>query len=524
MWRDLAIGLSLANLCYLRVWNETLTYTRANSFWMKHSPTPSEFAATIVNVVVLGAIIGLGITLGHKGRPRVKVVGRWIFLLLLVVPMNAVRQVLAASSSRFGYLHSPLFEIIGTKGVFWLVITLAVVGLLMIALWSCQLVRIALVVLMLLSPLAALNVAHALWAIAKYDPSPFDDKPLAATLPSPPSSTRAVWIVFDEMDERLTFVDRNPNLQLPELDRLRHESFFATTAYPPGPETQISMPGYVLGHLVASYKPVGPDQSEITFYGDNTPVTWDSQPNVFSRALELGFNTALVGYYQPYCRLLNRSLTKCDWWPNAMQYNSMGDTFRQFLLGETRSLFETNLFSPFGQSLSTKFHVHVYQSITNEASEVVGDRSIGFALLHIPVPHPPHAYDRSTGRFTLKNSPIAGYVDSLALADLTLGKLRRRMELAGTWENTVILVTSDHHYREDRLIDGKTDLRVPFILKLPGKNVGTQYDTPFNTTLSGDLLLAILNGQVSTPEEIRRWLNEERGSIPIEWPGSAHNH
>ena len=47
-------------------------------------------------------------------------------------------------------------------------------------------------------------------------------------------SPRVLWVIADEWDYRLTFVDRNPTLQLPEIDRLRGTSLYADHASPPG--------------------------------------------------------------------------------------------------------------------------------------------------------------------------------------------------------------------------------------------------------------------------------------------------
>jgi len=54
--RDLAVAFSLANLCYLRIWSELLTYTRANTYLMKTPPVPAEYAAVVMNVLLAGAL------------------------------------------------------------------------------------------------------------------------------------------------------------------------------------------------------------------------------------------------------------------------------------------------------------------------------------------------------------------------------------------------------------------------------------------------------------------------------------
>jgi len=143
---------------------------------------------------------------------------------------------------------------------------------------------------------------------------------------------------------------------------------------------------------------------------------------------------------------------------------------------------------------------------------------IDFALLHFPVPHAPHVYNMKTGKFTRRNSPIAAYVDSLALTDRTFGELRRSMEASGVWQNTTVLVSSDHPYREAALVDGRSDPRIPFILKMAGKNQGYQFAKPFNTVNSKDLLLAILKGKVNTSQEVADWLTKSSQKQSSEAP------
>jgi hypothetical protein len=113
----------------------------------------------------------------------------------------------------------------------------------------------------------------------------------------------------------------------------------------------------------------------------------------------------------------------------------------------------------------------------------------------------------------LKNSPIRGYFDSLALLDATLGEIRRSMRAAGTWDQTAVLITSDRPYRSAEAIDGKSDPRIPFFLKMPLQASGGVYSRQFNTVLAHDLVLAILDGRVSDMAGAAAWLDSNRGRV-----------
>ena len=115
-------------------------------------------------------------------------------------------------------------------------------------------------------------------------------------------------------------------------------------------------------------------------------------------------------------------------------------------------------------------------------------------------------------------SRTQGYVDNLALADRTLGDLRQAMEQAGLWDKTWVLISSDHWWRESARYDGRTDHRVPFLLK-PAEATGTlDYPPAFNTILSADLLLAILKGEVTRAGQLVPWLDAHRVKPPASYP------
>jgi arylsulfatase A-like enzyme len=160
--------------------------------------------------------------------------------------------------------------------------------------------------------------------------------------------------------------------------------------------------------------------------------------------------------------------------------------------------------------LSAAQQTSTHHAILREAETLANDTRFGFTLVHLPIPHAPHAYDRKTGEFTLGNSPIAGYVDSLALLDRTIGEIRRGMENAGTWDSTTVLFTSDHPYREAKQLNGKSDPRIPYILKLASQNEGVEYTPQFNTVLTADLLIAVLRGEIVDAPSAAAWLDRNR--------------
>jgi arylsulfatase A-like enzyme len=152
----------------------------------------------------------------------------------------------------------------------------------------------------------------------------------------------------------------------------------------------------------------------------------------------------------------------------------------------------------------------IYAEYLAFARSAVADPALGVIFMHVPVPHPPYPYNRVTGRFDGVNRPRPGYANSLALLDRVIQTLREEMEQAGTWSNTAVLFSSDHPFRESKRVDGKSDPRVPFLLRMPGSQEGKVYTAAFNTIISGELLMSVLRGTIRTNHDVTAWIDEHR--------------
>jgi hypothetical protein len=502
VWRDLAIALSLANVFYYNVWTEILTYTPSDAYLMKTPPVPARYVAAVLNVLVLGGVLWLAATLARRRRsawaPEVARFGFLLFLLVLV--MTHIRAI-------GGYV----LMVMPSRRAAIVLLPVALAAAAGAVVYRRRVVQAVSTLLLITSPFVLLTFAQALWAAANYNPAPFRNRPLAPPLPVKKGAPRVVWVICDEWDQRLTFLDRSIGVELPEIDGFRYQAVYASNAFPPlGEGTLTALPSLTLGEQVAAARQLGPAELSVRLAASGKVVPWNSLPNVFSRAREAGFNTAVVGWFHPYCRVLNENLTACWWWEAGRQHNSMGERLPELLLNQPRRLFETSLLSPFGQSLMTHQHIRTYRAMLERAEQVAADPQYGLSLVHLPVPHAPHFYDASSGQFTRSNSRISGYWDSLQLLDRALGELRRTMEGAGTWDSTAILLSSDHSFRVAFALDGKMDHRVPFLLKLPGQRVGVSFTPRFSAIVTHDLLLGILRGELRTPEAVVGWLEKRK--------------
>jgi hypothetical protein len=357
--------------------------------------------------------------------------------------------------------------------------------------------------------------------LLRYPAASYRDRPPAPPLPNPPRDVRVVWIIFDETSQEIAFGNRPPGVQLPNLDRLKAGSFFATAAKAPGESTLMSMPSLIMGEEAAEEIPRGPDSLYLRTRSQLKPVPWSAFPNVFDDARELGFNTALVGWYHPYGRLLSGNLTEYFWTPQwldpGIEQRFTPPSFAQSMWNRARLQLAAlpgvgHLPGVYSSLYERQERIQLFSLLLSRALEWVADPAIGLVLLHLPVPHPPSIYSPSEG--ALAANGHMGYLDNIVLADRTLGLLRRSIEEAGLWDRSAVLVSADHGWRtsfwrsspgwtaaEEAASHGDTSA-VPFLLKLPGQTSGAVYHQPLPTIVTRRLINEILSRRLTDPAAI----------------------
>ena len=112
---------------------------------------------------------------------------------------------------------------------------------------------------------------------------------------------------------------------------------------------------------------------------------------------------------------------------------------------------------------------------------MIGDESLGFVFIHLPVPHPGGFYDRRTGALGVNGS----YLDNLVLADEALGQLLQWIDETPPVKETTVIVSSDHSWRvgmwkmspmwtdeDERVSQGRFDPRPVLMVRFPGSESG----------------------------------------------------
>ncbi len=507
--RNAIVGLSFANLLYFRVWLRLLT---ANPVYFGAPSLPTELAAMFAGIALIAALFTAAACLCAKSTSqRWKSAGLSLALLVTVAAFRPARG------------EAWLWSHAGWLGLAGWILLLGCVFFAALR-WHKYVIKVGKAALMIGAPVVVVTFAHALMDMAA--PGRLTAYAKAPVVPRQHALQRVVWIIFDEMDEAVAFSRRPHGLALPEFDRFRSQALEATSAYPPAQWTMVSMPALIDGELLVKAVPDRSGDLELVAVG-GAEKRWSREPNVFSEARQSGYRTAIVGAYHPYCRVLAASLDECYSQHTELPLEIAHRRGLLAALGAQLAFVGETMFriGPYdlrlrerAAELERKVRLDDYRNLLPAAKAEAADKKIDLLLIHLAVPHPPAFYDRQHDH--LDDSAEHSYVDGVALADKALGELRRTMQQAGAWDNSVVLISSDHWWRadlyagqaswskEDAVVSGGiVDHRIPFMLHFPAQDAPLSFPVPFNTVISKALLLKILRGEVRDAAAAAAWIN-----------------
>lgn len=524
MLRDATISLSLANLCFVKVWGRVLSGTGSyfNEF-------PVAYAGILLDVLVLAGLFFAAATIVRLSRKQsLRKLARGAFLLVTMTIVNGVVSLIVTLSP------INFQSLLGRTAIYLATVGFAVCLILASLSFQKHILYIGPRIALILMPFVIVTFAQTLWRLTEQSAvAHAEDKPFSVLAGRHEPATRVVWLIFDEMDQQVSFDGRPPGLELPELDRLRSQSVYAANAYPPSPLTYMSMPALIDGRLVAQVIPMQSDQLMVKFDGEDRPVSWNNQPSVFSRAHQLGFTTAVAGWCHPYCEILGSSLSKCD---EVKGKNNDEVTLKATMVIQFQRLVATvplvpqfaipaiqrvGFINQFVTSGERQKYIARYKRVFEASSKAATDAKLDLVFVHYPIPHPPGIYDRVQNDFSSQSG--TGYIDNLKLVDRTIGELRQELEVSGLWESTTLIVSADHWWRtemwragpfwtpqDEAIAADKMDHRVPFIVKLAGQHDQLTYTNSFNTVVTQELVLALMKGDVVDSNGVANWLDKHR--------------
>lgn len=493
---------SLANLVLLKPWHYVQIGYAFDSYY-KMSPN-LPIIAIMSNVLALTLIFRIVMTIGSDWRtPWVRSLARWGFLLLLLVLLNTFRQISKCEALAIGRLVlNPLAWLVGIGAVVTIIR------------WPRKVFVYSRTAVLVVSPLGFLAIAQAALHVETDAPGLKNDATRPIISPQFPALPgRVVWIVFDELDQRVLCDERPESLALPEFERLRRESLYFPAAYPPSSETLTSLPALLCGRPVTNAQPCGRQTLFVDIYNEMGRLDYRSLPNIFTEARHLGLRSAVVGHYHPYPLVLDRDADESFWLSRVVEDRLRASSVLPAMLEQLRWIYSEPAMA---ERRST---IEMYRALKDRLMSAATNQQIGLTFAHLPVPHAPGIWDPTRNDFSVRHRPgVEEYLGNVALCDATLCELRQCMEAADLWNGTMIIVTSDHWWRapEGESLLGPLTYQVPLLIKMQTQTESLEYAEPCSNLQLYNLVLGNLRGEIQTPSQVVAYLDQHREDIPFD--------
>jgi hypothetical protein len=332
---------------------------------------------------------------------------------------------------------------------------------------------------------------------------------------------RLIWILLDELSYSQAFEHRTKEIELPNLQKLFHTSIVFSNVQPIGYYTNEIVPSLLLSRRISDIR--SSYAGELFIYPDDSHrwERFDPGKTVFAEAKILGWRTGVVGWYNPYCRILRDVVDDCFWTTENPSSDLSGNqsSFQNavsLMINPPLRLakLKPELLSP------NQAHRETAARVESESYKVVQNEDIDFALIHLSVPHPPGIYNRRT--HTLRNS--GSYLDNLVLADDSLGRLLNMIDTTTSGKNTTLLVSSDHSWRipmwrgqstwteeEEAASHGEFEKRPVLMVRFPGEEYNNQLESqPISELVISSMIRGILTSRFHSYQQLLDYMGEAR--------------
>ncbi len=309
---------------------------------------------------------------------------------------------------------------------------------------------------------------------------PIDEPPAAAALTGPADPAPSVFVfMFDMWSYQRTFADGRVRPEYPNIAALAGESLVFHDAHAPGHSTPTSIPRFLFQTTDEPFARAG----RVGFEHDGVAVPPESRRSIFQIMSRRGYRTILIGMFLPYAEWLGEGVDICRSYPFYDHGRGLTGRLAVHALGalnKTTDPLTAALNRRLELPLRMRYLAGLHREMAGDIAQVIARRGTPtFALLHYPLPHAPFMYDadgslREPTPQIMDEHCVQGYLAQLACVDRLVGRWMELMKAAGTYDTSLIVLTSDHTWQGDPARrDGDRFLwemtHVPLIIRLPGQ-------------------------------------------------------
>lgn len=368
-----------------------------------------------------------------------------------------------------------------------------------------------------LAVLAIFRIAPALVADAQMEKARHKFARSAQTTSS--INRSVVWVIFDEFDYSRFFENRNPDLQLLNLDRLQQEGISATNAVSPASATEVSIPALVLGAFLTGTVPVDAGKLLLKMQGAED-IEWGKASTIFSRLWDLGKDIAILGFSLPYCSefpYANPCVTSPGlayprwWWGIWVALKTVPGV--ELLVPEGRSFYAE------GWNQATRLQL-------KQLENHISNDTITLSFVHLNIPHLPGG---RVYKIPLPQSPetLTGYEKNALAVDWVVGRIVERLEVRSRSQDVLLIVSSDHWLRADQQTMGPDEFvkelgndhtvvhKIPLLIRRMRETSRYVITKPVSTIHTAQLIDDFLAGRVIDHAGMAEWWLDKPYAEPV---------
>ncbi|QDV32512.1 sulfatase-like hydrolase/transferase [Tautonia plasticadhaerens] len=494
------VALSVMTLLFSRQIGSHLT---RNSTFFMHWERADGAAVVLTIILVAGVLAAVAELLAALRWTRgLRIYDHLLLLLLASGLLSIIQPLLLHNPEPFNdplrHTNSVLFQLA------WIVVA-AIIGF-SLGHPGSRLTRYAKNACLCISPVFAI-LSLQLLTLPSWGPS-WEPRP---RFREAGRSAQPIFVfVFDGLSyERMT-QDGEIRPEFGNLRDLASRSLVFRRAESPASTTLFSMAGII--HQEETGRTFSQDRQEGRHHPTAPWTRAASSPSLFELARHQDYQTALVGYYLPYRKLLGDALDYCVSQPVLRKGDRL---IEKMALVCVRNLqYGTDPISPrlyykLIRPINSRHWYDVNQDVLDETLGVLDQAPSNTLLLsHFPIPHRPYVFKpdgtyfghADAGYDTLGPSQPEGYERSLLYVDQIVGQLTQRLRDADRFDDATIVITADHgaHFLG---VQDTDDRHVPLIIKLPGQGSSHMIDEPMANYRIRPIIERALRGDAS-PEAV----------------------
>ncbi len=317
----------------------------------------------------------------------------------------------------------------------------------------------------------------------------------------PPSATTArarhpVFILlFDELSYSRSFLDGELLRSLPNLRRLAGQSFVFHNARSMSKGTLISVPNILfMKTLKVNY-----DSGSPVFDDEGHKIPTTEVPSLIQAAHERGYNTTMIGWYLPAPAMFGNQV---DVYQYASGWPGNGLASNMFRVAcDSLQFTHDPLSRPFRHASNDRIHVARTRELYRNSIDLIQNCPAStFAFIHWNVPHFPFVFHADgSHKYFWRPDSAPDYLGQIQYLDHLLGLLTAELRASGKFDDALIVVLSDHGWREERdpkiLAEPDSVFHIPLLVKWPGQRASRSVMSQVTTTQVGSLVVAALDGR-----------------------------